>query len=72
MDEPFVVTRRDIEGLRDAYSGAALDDTRALVRCDQCLAFYHAESVAILVRENKGRCAGCGGTNFRAVTLAGS
>jgi hypothetical protein len=71
MGEPFVVTRGDIDGLRDAYSGARLDGKHALVRCGQCLAFYHAESVAVLVRENRGRCAGCGSSDFRAVSIAG-
>jgi hypothetical protein len=60
----------DVAGVRDAYSGAAIDITKPLVRCANCLAFYHADSAAVLVRENSGRCASCGGRDFRAVVLA--
>ena len=60
----------DVAGVRDAYSGAAIDITKPLVRCAHCLALYHADSAAVLVRENSGRCASCGRTNFRAVVLA--
>lgn len=70
-DAGCAVRRRDLAGLRDAYSGAALDPSRPLVRCTRCLAFYHAESAAVLVRENGGRCAACGGTAFRAVDVTG-
>ena len=69
--EPFVVAARELDGLRDGYSGAELDATGVLVRCGQCLAFYQSESAAILVRENGGRCAGCGSKDFRAVTITG-
>ena len=70
--EPFVVTVAELEGLRDGYSGAELDHTRPLVRCSQCLAFYQADSAEVLIRENAGRCAGCGGKDFRAVTVTGA
>lgn len=67
--EPFLVQERELRGIRDAYSGADLDPGRPLVRCAQCLAFYHASSAQVLIRENQGRCPACGGSDFRAVTL---
>ena len=67
--EPFLVSEQELRGIRDAYSGADLDPDRPLVRCAQCLAFYHASSAQVLVRENQGRCPACGGNDFRAVTL---
>ena len=68
-EEAFRVRRRDLAGLRDAYSGAALDPARPLLRCTRCLAYYHADSAAVLGRENSARCLGCGGTDFRAVEV---
>jgi hypothetical protein len=67
---PITVSSADIAGLRDAYSGATLDAARPMVQCATCRAFYHSDSVAILVRENAGRCASCGGTAFHAVAIA--
>ena len=66
----FRVARRELAGLRDAYSGAALDPARPLLRCTRCLAYYHADSAAVLERENGGRCVSCGGAGFRAVEVA--
>lgn len=67
---PDVLHPGDVGGVRDAYSGAAIDTTRPLVRCTNCLALYHSDSVAVLARENSGRCASCGGRDFRAVVMA--
>ena len=67
---PITVSPADIAGLRDAYSGATLDAVRPMVQCATCRAFYHSDSVTILVRENAGRCASCGSTEFRAVAIA--
>jgi hypothetical protein len=67
---PITVSVGDIAGLRDAYSGTTLDASRPLVQCANCLAFYQADSVTALVRENSGRCASCGSTAFRAVAIA--
>jgi hypothetical protein len=69
-DGPVTVDAGDIVGLRDAYSGSTLDAARPLVQCANCLAFYHSDSVTVLVRENSGRCASCGSTVFRAVAIA--
>jgi hypothetical protein len=62
-----VVNRRDLAGLRDAYSSAPIDPDHPLLRCGQCQAMYHAESVAALDRQNAGRCSVCGGTDLAAV-----
>jgi hypothetical protein len=55
--------------LRDAYSGATLDPSRPLVRCANCLAYYHSASADVLVRDNRARCASCGSGDFRAVVV---
>lgn len=68
-DAPHVVRRAELAGLRDAYSGAAIDPSVPLVRCGRCLALYHADSAVVLARENAGRCVTCGGTGFGAVTV---
>jgi hypothetical protein len=68
-DGPIMVSPGDVAGLRDAYSGATLDAARPMVQCANCRSFYHSDSVTILVRENAGRCASCGSTEFRAVAI---
>ena len=65
-----IVARRQLDGLRDAYSSAAIDPSRPLARCGACLALYHADSVLALRRENHGRCAVCGSTDIGPVRLA--
>jgi hypothetical protein len=65
------VRRDELAGLRDAYSGEPLDPSRPLVRCKGCRAIYHADSAGVLARDNGGRCAACGGTEFAAVTVVG-
>jgi hypothetical protein len=67
--EPATLRRDELAGLRDAYSGEPLDPARPLVRCAGCRAVYHADSAGVLARDNGGRCAACGGTEFAAVTL---
>jgi hypothetical protein len=62
-----VMHRRDLEGLRDAYSSAPIDPAQPLLRCGGCQAMYHADSVAALDRQNHGRCSVCGGTDLAAV-----
>lgn len=64
-----VLRRRDLAGLRDAYSGETLDVSRPLVHCDACQSVYHADSARILARENGGRCVGCSNTGFSAVKV---
>lgn len=69
--EPAVLRRAELEGIRDAYSGEAIDPARPLVRCTTCRVLYHAESARVLARENAGRCAACGGTSYQSVTVLG-
>jgi len=64
-----LMRRRDLVGLRDAYSGQPLDPSRPLVTCGGCQSVYHADSAGVLARDNGGRCAGCGGTVFSAVKV---
>jgi hypothetical protein len=64
-----LLRRRDLAGLRDAYSGESLDASRPLVHCDACQSVYHADSARILARENGGRCVGCNKAGFSAVRV---
>jgi len=64
-----LLRRRDLAGLRDAYSGQPLDPTRPLVTCTGCQSVYHADSAGVLARDNGGRCASCGGNVFAAVKI---
>ncbi len=69
-DDGLAAVRRDeLSGLRDAYSGEPLDAARPLVRCSGCRALYHADSAGVLARDNGGRCAACGSTDFAAVKI---
>jgi len=68
-DEPALLRRAELRGIRDAYSGESIDPARPLVRCATCRVLYHAESARVLARENQGRCAACGGSSYQAVTL---
>jgi len=70
-DGIHALRRRDLAGLRDAYSGEPLDPSRPLVRCGGCQALYHSSSATVLARENGARCAACGGTDFAAVKVIG-
>ena len=65
-----IVRRRELAGLRDAYSSAPIDSGQPLFRCGKCLSIYHGESVAVLKRENGGACMVCGGTDLGPVRLA--
>ena len=64
-----LLRRRDLAGLRDAYSGQPLDPTRPLVTCTGCQSVYHADSAGVLARDNGGRCASCGGSTFSAIKI---
>jgi hypothetical protein len=66
---PFVIRPGDVAGVRDAYSGAAINPSQPLVRCANCMAYYHSSSADVLVRDNRGRCASCGSGDFRAVVV---
>ena len=70
-DEPAILRRAELEGIRDAYSGEPIDSAQPLIRCATCRVLYHAESARVLARENQGRCAACGGSSYQAVTLLG-
>jgi len=64
-----VVRRRELAGVRDAYSSAGIDPERPLYRCGGCQGFYAEESVTELARRNRHRCAVCGGTDIGPVQV---
>ena len=65
----WVVPRHELEGVRDAYSSAALDPDAPLWRCGGCRACYHRASVDALATGNGGRCALCGSDDLRPVQV---
>jgi hypothetical protein len=65
----WLVSRAELEGVRDAYSSAALDPSAPLYCCAGCQAYYHQDSVDALAANNRGRCALCGGGDLRAVRV---
>jgi hypothetical protein len=65
-----IVRRSELAGLRDAYSSAPIDVGQQLVRCGNCLSVYHADSFAVLRRENGGSCVICRSTDLGPVRLA--
>jgi hypothetical protein len=54
----------------DFFTGAALDPAAGIVRCDDCRALFHPDTVALLVKHNAGCCASCGGTALRPLAAA--
>ncbi len=64
-----IVRRAELAGLRDAYSSAPIDPAQSIFRCGKCLSVYHAGSIAVLERENGGRCMICGGTDLGPVRI---
>jgi hypothetical protein len=61
----WVVRRGELEGVRDAYSSAAIDPDAPLWCCAACQACYHRQSVEALRAQNAGRCALCGSADLR-------
>lgn len=67
----FIVSRAELAGVRDSFSAEPIDSARAIMRCPGCQAFYHADSVATLSRENRGKCVNCSSTAFDPVQVVG-
>jgi hypothetical protein len=65
----WVVPRRELEGVRDAYSSAAIDPDAPLWRCGGCQACYHRASLEALESANARRCALCGSDDLRPVRI---
>ena len=65
----FIVSRAELTGIRDSFSAEPIDPERALMRCPNCQAIYHADSVKTLERENGGRCIGCPSRVFDPVQV---
>lgn len=61
---------QDLQGLHDAFTGAALDPALGLHHCTHCKVHYHAGSVSVLRQENGGRCVACGANSITTVAPA--
>lgn len=53
-----------LDGLRDAFTGAPLDLKLGLYRCSTCQVYYHRESYEVVRSENGGRCVACSSTTI--------
>ncbi len=67
----FLASRAELAGVRDSFSAEPINPERAILRCPGCQAFYHADSIATLARENHGRCMNCASTQFDPVQITG-
>ena len=65
----FIISRAELSGLRDSFSAEPIDPDRALKRCPECQAVYHADSVVTLQRENRGKCISCNSRIFDDVQV---
>lgn len=54
----------------DFFTGAPLDPDAGVVRCDDCRALYHPDTVALLAEHNGSRCVSCGGRSLRPLSGA--
>lgn len=54
----------------DFFTGAALDPDAGVVRCEDCRALYHPDTVALLAEHNGSRCVSCGGRALRPLSGA--
>lgn len=66
-----VLSRTQLQGVRDAYSSLPIDPSHALCACAGCQAVYHEASVAALGSDNDGRCVVCGGDDLGPVRVVG-
>ena len=64
-------TVNDIQGLRDAFTGKALNPALGLFQCDVCFVYYHTETRSALLEHNGGCwvCVACGASSLSAVTV---
>jgi hypothetical protein len=58
-DTPGILGR-NLDGLREAYTGQPLVPAAALFQCYQCDAYYYGASVEVIRTNNEGRCVACG------------
>ncbi|HEY6135204.1 MAG TPA: hypothetical protein VIW70_14590 [Rubrivivax sp.] len=65
----WVVDRSELDGVRDAYSSAALDAAKPLYRCAGCQAYYQRASLDALRSQNHGRCVLCASSDLRPVQV---
>ena len=62
------ISKKDLEGLNDAFTGAPLDPALGLYHCSVCKVFYHKESYDLLVEVNSSRCVSCSRASIKALT----
>lgn len=58
----------NLKDLKDAFTGAPLDVSLGLYKCNNCQVYYHTESYKILVNENSGMCMACNSSTIISVS----
>lgn len=64
-----LMSREQLAGLRDPFTAEPIDPRARLMRCCGCQSVYHEPSLAVLQRENRGRCVTCDGRAFEPVLV---
>ncbi|MCB0410624.1 MAG: hypothetical protein KDD29_10425, partial [Flavobacteriales bacterium] len=54
-----VPSKKDLEGLNDAFTGESLNIKLGLHQCQNCKVYYHTESLQVINSENSGKCVAC-------------
>ncbi len=67
---PFVMSRQQVHGLRDALTSAPIDAAQSLSCCGQCKALYHQSSLEALRASNQTGCVACGSPDLSAVLFS--
>ena len=68
--EPFVMPSGSTASLRDALTGAPIDEQAAVWRCLRCQSLYNEPSVRALAQDNGGKCVLCTSLHRSLVVFA--
>jgi hypothetical protein len=67
---PFVMSRQQVRGLRDALTSASINPKEPLACCGQCKSLYHQSSLEALRASHQTSCVTCGSTDLSAVLFS--
>lgn len=70
MDTDAGISKIDLSGVNDAFTGAPLNPALGLYQCTTCKVFYHRESYDLLIEVNSSRCVSCSSTTIKSLTEA--
>jgi hypothetical protein len=67
---PFVMSRKQVHGLRDALTSAPIDANQGIACCGQCKSLYHQSSLEALRASQQKACIACGSPDLSAVLFS--